>query len=540
MMGQVQPCTASVRSLPRWALKSPAPGRMFIVGRVLSPQGEPVPNATVMAYAQRNSPRQVIGHAQSDGSGLFRIDAARSSTARNESIGAAALAPGYGVGWVELDPAADRPSADISLRPEQLIQGRLFDLQGRPARGVKVSVSSLRQNLQRNPDQSRERSEEPIFLWSDANEFPGWPKPAITDAEGRFTMHGIGRGLRASLTVRDPRFALQRIQVETDGNSESKRLKFALQPAQVITGRVTYSDTGKPVSHARLNVGAVKQGGGGSSISFQTDDAGRFRANPAPGDHFSVTAYPSIGQPYLIVRKDLDWIKGAVEHSIDLSLPRGVVIHGKVTEQGSGKPVGGASVFNPHPNSDDANPASLSTPAETAADGSYQLTALPGPGYLEIVGPGNDYVLQAIGDRLLFEGQPGGQRIYSNAFVFCDPKSGSTSLEVNVELRRGVTVQGQVIGLDGQPVVDTWMISRVMLGPGGIRKGWRGDQHGNARNGRFEIHGLDPDAAVPVYFLEPNRKLGATAYFSGQVGIRRPGDRPARAVCRGQGKACRP
>ncbi len=56
------------------AHQSAAPGRMFIVGRVLSPQGEPVPNATVMAYAQRDSPRQVIGHAQSDGSGLYRID----------------------------------------------------------------------------------------------------------------------------------------------------------------------------------------------------------------------------------------------------------------------------------------------------------------------------------------------------------------------------------------------------------------------------------------------------------------------------------
>ena len=74
-----------------------------------------------------------------------------------------------------------------------------------------------------------------------------------------------------------------------------------------------------------------------------------------------------------------------------------------------------------------------------------------------------------------------------------------------------------MIGPDGQPVPDTWMISRVMLSPpGGMRQTWRGDQHGNARNGRFELHGLDPDAEVPVYFLEPNRKLGATAYFSGK------------------------
>ena len=29
----------------------PAPGRMYVIGRVLNPQGEPVPGAAVMAYA---------------------------------------------------------------------------------------------------------------------------------------------------------------------------------------------------------------------------------------------------------------------------------------------------------------------------------------------------------------------------------------------------------------------------------------------------------------------------------------------------------
>ena len=40
--------------------------------------------------------------------------------------------------------------------------------------------------------------------------------------------------------------------------------------------------------------------------------------------------------------------------------------------------------------------------------------------------------------------------------------------------------------------------------------------HGTARNGQFELHGLDPDSEVPVSFLEPKRKLGATVRFSGK------------------------
>ena len=51
-------------------------------------------------------------------------------------FGAVAMAPGYGVGWVTLDPDDEQPTALISLRPEQVIHGRLFDVQGRPVPDV--------------------------------------------------------------------------------------------------------------------------------------------------------------------------------------------------------------------------------------------------------------------------------------------------------------------------------------------------------------------------------------------------------------------
>jgi hypothetical protein len=90
-------------------------------------------------------------------------------------------------------------------------------------------------------------------------------------------------------------------------------------------------------------------------------------------------------------------------------------------------------------------------------------------------------------------------------------------VQINVVLRQGISAQGDVIGPDGRSVPDTWMISRVMLGPmSGAREAWRGSAHGNTRDGRCEIHGLDPDSEVPVYFLEPKNKLGATMYFSGK------------------------
>jgi hypothetical protein len=56
----------------------------------------------------------------------------------------------------------------------------------------------------------------------------------------------------------------------------------------------------------------------------------------------------------------------------------------------------------------------------------------------------------------------------------------------------------------------------------GAWRNWRGSYHGIAQNGRFELHGLDPDTEVPVYFYAPALKLGATAQLSGKIAAARP------------------
>ena len=133
----------------------PKPGRMFVTGRVLDPQRQPVSGASVMVYARpmhskmnANLDRlhaKEFGRASTDRSGRFRVDIPRISSSQHDEFGAVALAPGYGAGWLGgLDPDADQPTADITLRPERVIHGRLFDVQGQPARHIKVSVTAIR------------------------------------------------------------------------------------------------------------------------------------------------------------------------------------------------------------------------------------------------------------------------------------------------------------------------------------------------------------------------------------------------------------
>ena len=107
--------------------------------------------------------------------------------------------------------------------------------------------------------------------------------------------------------------------------------------------------------------------------------------------------------------------------------------------------------------------------------------------------------------------------------MLLDLKTGIGEKEVRVTLCRGMTVKGQVLGPDGLPVRDARMISRIIMPPAaGQWKTWFGGYHDDVHEGHFELHGLAPDTEIPVHFLDPKRRLGATAVFSGKSAMGRP------------------
>ncbi len=178
--------------------------RMTITGRVLDPSGKPVPDAAVMVIVQsKQSDRPMFNRAvrpmtahqgRCDGSGRFRIELPRTSSARDDAITVTALAPGFALGWAGLDLDADAPTAELALSPEQVIRGRLFDVQGQPARGVAIAVqvvsrfTSTREGLP-------ERTSHPDSLLASPSQPACMARPG--DQRRRRSLHPARTGTRA-------------------------------------------------------------------------------------------------------------------------------------------------------------------------------------------------------------------------------------------------------------------------------------------------------------------------------------------------------
>ena len=213
------------------------------------------------------------------------------------------------------------------------------------------------------------------------------PDPVKTDDNGRFVLRGVGRGLYVHVVVDDPRFGRQVLEVTSDDLMGPLDVTLTLKPAKSIEGRVIAADTRQPVVGTLISAG--------SSV-VHADAEGRYRAISA-GDLISVHAYPPAGEPYLIAAVDVAWNKGMVKQQLDIALRRGVLMLGRVTEQGTGRPLEGASVmFVPVDGAAGVESKWQST-VPSQSDGSFRIVVPQGKGHLLVFGPTSDYIHTVIG-----------------------------------------------------------------------------------------------------------------------------------------------
>src|SRR5262249_55286973 len=241
-----------------------------------------------------------------------------------------------GLDWKEFSPDAEQLEVTLRLADEFVFRGRLVDLQGVPAARVKLHVTYLARGDYRG-------------VREPAEDVAAWLGPVTTDADGRSPLRVPGALRTLILQPRDERFARQLLCVATGDKERTEEIAFSLVPARVLTGRVTYADTERPAAGARLLAMTP-----GQNFYGTTDADGRYEL-PIFADHrfqlatgnaqtVQVFATPPDGAPYLILKKFTDWPKGAVRHTFNLALPRGILVSGKIADAGSGKPLVGAEV----------------------------------------------------------------------------------------------------------------------------------------------------------------------------------------------------
>jgi hypothetical protein len=442
-------------------------------------------------------------------------------------------AKGHGLGWQRLSPDAERAGLVLQLPAEQVVHARLLDVQGQPAPGVTVSFNLVGTMV------NGEWQGAPLDRLPKR---PPWPQPVTTDNKGRFEVRGFNRDRGVELWVSDERFASEFFELTSPGKprpsqevlrfdmggnlrksghgadekGQQVEPTFTLTPAQILEGSVMYEDTGKPAANARLTDGVM---------DATADADGRFRLKVNTEKTLGIGAALTVGiavhapegEPYLNVRQTVPWPKGAIKHSVEIKIPRGVLVRGKVTEAGSAKPVVGAAVqFWPADGSPNRLPNVISgweTRELTKADGTFQIPVMRGvPGHLFVQGPTPDYVHQVIDSEVVRTGRAGGSRLYPDAFVKLDPPLKGELKEITVNLKRGVTVRGRLLGPDGEPVPKA-----VMLHPLHVvfDMSWNFFA-AEERDGWFEVHGLDAEKTCPVYFLDAEHQCGAAVQLSGK------------------------
>ena len=425
------------------------PGRR-LRGRVADPEGRALAGAEVRLYwhdAEATSsplkaadPRTLADHpdALTGPQGGFAVDGLRSGTYE-----AVLFAAGYAprrISGIEV-PAAASPT-DLGtwiLERGVQVEGRIVDPQGRPLEGatVEASASSL----------------------EDRGSASG-PLESRTGPQGRFEAEGFRRGELVLLSISREGY-IRRSGVAVMPPTPEP-VVVELQPASTVAG-VVEDEAGAPVKGAWVGLRAE----GGKITAFRgvhrtsdagvatSDEGGRFELAAVPPGTYRVRVehddfLPTLGEAVRVG-------EGETHDSLNLVLHRGSTVRGRVVD-GTGDPVPRASVRLRRGSGGDGG-AIRSTIAD--ARGEFLISGLES-------------------GAVLFT-------VRKEAFVDSHETVEIAAREVEVELvlRRGLSVAGTVVEDSGQGAHRAWV----------TLVGTDDSVHGSGvadERGRFLLEGLPP------------------------------------------------
>ena len=430
--------------------------------------------------------------------------AARRAHARSRlghpAIKVAVVAPGYGLA----SQAIKETERDITIEmpKEGTIRGRLLTANGTPAAGAVVKITSV-----------GSYGEHALYVDSETREsdLPRyWPRPVTTDNDGRFSLSGIPAGSHVGLDVRHPACAREDMTVDTgQGETDHTRdwdvrllpasFRHSLGPARPVEGVVTAADTGKPLANVLVEVIPMGRHGG-MQVYTHTDARGHYRVSDRAGFDWWIAAYPPPDSGYLATTKNFErWPAGAAALVHDIALPRGKLVHGRVLDDQTGKPIAGASVQY-HAARKNAFNKSFSggseyefrSPVLSEGEGRFQLTGLAGQGFLTVETADRAYVRKPLTDTNYFHApMPMG---YTPLDV---PIEGEKKDDVVIRLQRGRSLTLRAVGPRGEKL--PWVRAAWQGIDACHEEVWNGGKQ--FADGQIPVRGLDPAKTTRFFMI---------------------------------------
>jgi RNA polymerase sigma factor (sigma-70 family) len=557
--GQTPPAPAQAATAPPAGADE---GAAEVRGRVLDPDGKPVPGAKLYFYRltqEYKDPSSEAATTTADGGFSFRIARLdRPGDARNENGFAgiiSATAPGHGAGWARVLRVRDLSGVTVKLvRADIPLEGRVLDLQGKPVPGITVRITAIAaaEDEDLKPWLQKVQKEKELFNVHYPRAIlpaavAGLTQAVTTGADGRFRLTGIGRERLVMLRFEGPGIETHdttamthvgpTVRIAADPKNPAAtmhvfygaRFDHAVAPTRSILGTVRDRDTGKPLAGVTVFARASSTFGASSPdyLSAVSDAEGHYRlvGLPRAGKH-NLDAVPPPGAPYLPSAARAGADTGFEPVTQNFALKRGVVIRGRVTDKATGKAVRAhvdyfAFADNPHlreapgfSQTGVARPASRHQ--ETDPDGRFTLVGLPGRGILAAKASENTaarYVLgvgaheiAGLDKRGLFHTVPficSALRYQTLAEI--NPAPGTETVLCDLVLDPGKTVIGSVVDSDGKP------LEGVTIEPS-WGAAFRAE---NLPSARFRLPAIDSRHPRPFFFHHVEKSLGAAVLFRG-------------------------
>jgi RNA polymerase sigma factor (sigma-70 family) len=437
--GQHKEKSATQKKSVRPADNSERAKPIAVTGKVVDPDGKPVAGAKFVVIDDESGtpvPKIVTGE---DGRFNFQIPHPYPEGPVRNPRPVVATAAGFGMDWL----SEPREDAVFRLVPDLPIQGRVIDLEGKPVAGATVAVHNIHagpkadfEKLLKNFKSTGEDRDEPAgklnrAIWNRGG--LGQEFQTKTAADGTFTLSGLGADRIVTLLVTGNGFADAFADVATRKGFDPKdtaepkqrrdreRTRMLLYapdftlvvgPDKPVTGVVRDEKTGTPLAGVRVT-GASYTGDIGFGTHWfhawptpwtTTDKDGRFTLRGlTKAKAYILVADPEEGTEHLHRFAYVEDSSGFEALKTGISLPRGVVVTGRVTDAVTGEGVASRVFYRPleinellgefggYDPPDYPAPWHRGRDTKTDLEGRYKITVMPGAGVVNIQTYGGSY-----------------------------------------------------------------------------------------------------------------------------------------------------